>query len=54
LQSWLLGARLDSFSAMIAQATRQAAPDHMAVLERYRDAVQPGLARLGELLQSAA
>jgi cation diffusion facilitator CzcD-associated flavoprotein CzcO len=54
LRSWLLGARLDGFSAMIAHAALEESPEHMAVLERYREAVQPGLARLAELLQSAA
>jgi len=37
---------------MVAEATREASPEHMAVLERYRKAVQPGLARLAELLQA--
>ena len=37
---------------MVAEATREASPELMAVLERYRKAVQPGLARLAELLQA--
>jgi len=39
---------------MIADAKREASPERMAVLERCRKAVQPGLARLAELLQAAA
>ncbi len=53
IQSWLIKARLDRFSAMIARATIQPTSERDAILQRYREAVQPAVARLVELLASA-
>ncbi|MEQ8935443.1 MAG: NAD(P)-dependent oxidoreductase, partial [Amphiplicatus sp.] len=53
IQSWLVKARLDRFSAMIARATNQPTPESEAILQRYREAVQPGIARLTKLLANA-
>ena len=50
LQAWLIDARLDLFSAMTARAMAEGDPGHLALLERYRAAMRPGLARMAQLL----
>jgi hypothetical protein len=50
LGAWLVGARLDRFSGMIAQAIRTGDPAHSAILARYKAATQPAMARLSQLL----
>ncbi len=54
LQKWLVGARLDTFSAMIARATTQADPANTAILGRWGQAIKPGLTKLSALLAHAA
>jgi len=51
LPAWLAGARLDGFSGLIARGMAGADPAHAARLQRYRQARQPGLARIAELLE---
>jgi len=52
IQAWLIDARLDLFSAMTARAMQEGAPEHLAILERYRNAIRPAVARL-QLLAAA-
>lgn len=54
LRKWLAGARLNAVSAMIERALREPAPGNMAALERYRNAVGPGMTGLCRLLGEAA
>jgi len=54
LQKWLIGARLDTFSAMIARAVQQPTPANSAILGRYGQAIKPGVAQLSRLLAQAA
>lgn len=53
LQAWLAGSRLDRFTGMIARASREPTPERMAILQRYREAAGPGLARMAELMTEA-
>jgi hypothetical protein len=50
LPSWLAASRLDGFSAMIARALENPDPANAAIFQRYRQSLQPGLARLAQLL----
>lgn len=52
-QAWQARARLDGYTGMIAQTMRAGDPTHMALLDRYRAAMQPGLANLKQLLAPA-
>jgi hypothetical protein len=54
LQDWLFHSRLDGFTALTARAREEQRPDHMAVLNRFRQAVPSGLARLPELMREHA
>jgi hypothetical protein len=54
LQAWLMGSRLDGFTAMTARAREERHPEHIEAMERYRKAAAPGIARLAELLARAA
>ncbi|MBA3597756.1 MAG: NAD(P)-binding protein [Methylibium sp.] len=53
LRAWLAGARLNLFSPLIARAVQEPDPVNTAILDRYRTAVKPGLARLSSLLAGA-
>ena len=50
LQAWLAASRLDGFSGLIARAMANPDPANTAIFQRYRQALQPGLARLTHLL----
>ena len=50
---WLYGARLDGFTGMFVQAEQEAKPENKAIIERYRQAFQPGLAQIAKLLATA-
>jgi hypothetical protein len=50
LSKWLQSARLDGYTAMFAQAEQDAMPENKAVIERYREALKPGLAQMAQLL----
>ena len=54
LQKWLVGSRLDTFSAMISRAIKEADPANTAILGRWGQAIKPGVAKLSTLLASAA
>lgn len=54
VHAWLAGARLNLFSPMIARAVQEPEPVNTAILDRYRAAMKPGLARLACLLAGAA
>ena len=47
---WLYGARLDGYTAMFVRAKEQPAPENNAILERYAQAIKPGLTQIAELL----
>ncbi len=51
IQNWLIHSRLDRYAAMIARAAAQPTPERDAMLQRYRDAVQPAMKRLSALLE---
>ena len=53
ISKWLYGARLDGFNAMFVRAQQEARPENMAIIERYRQALQPGLAQIAKLLATA-
>ena len=53
LQAWVATARLDRFSGMIARAAQEGRPERMAILNRYRTAMKPGISRIAELLAAA-
>lgn len=53
IQKWLYGARLDGYAAMFARARSEATPENMAIVERYSQALKPGLAQMGKLLANA-
>jgi len=50
---WLYGARLDGFTAMFVRAEQEARPEEKAIIERYRQALKPGLAQIAKLLTAA-
>jgi len=50
LQAWLAASRLDGFGGLIARTMANPDPASAAIFQRYRQAVQPGLARLAQLL----
>jgi hypothetical protein len=50
LQAWLAASRLDGFGGLIARAMLNPDPANAAIFQRYRQALQPGLARLTHLL----
>lgn len=54
LEAWLVGSRLDTFSAMVARALQEPTPASTSILERYRKAIKPGTAQLAKLLAPAA
>jgi hypothetical protein len=54
LQSWLSASRLDGFGAMLARAMINPNPTSAAIFQRYREALQPGLARMAQLLATAS
>jgi NAD(P)-binding Rossmann-like domain len=53
LLKWLHGARLDGYTGMFVRAEQEARPENKAIIERYRQALQPGLARIAKLLATA-
>jgi hypothetical protein len=53
IMKWLYGARLDGFTAMFVRADQEAKPENKAIIERYRQALQPGLAQVAKLLANA-
>ena len=53
LQKWLYGSRLDGFAAMFAHASRQGAPDKLAIIDRYLKAIRPGTTQLAKLMAVA-
>jgi hypothetical protein len=53
LLKWLHGARLDGYTAMFVRAEQEARPENKAIIERYRQALQPGLAQIAKLLATA-
>jgi hypothetical protein len=53
IQKWLYGARLDGYTAMFVKARQEPIPENTAIVERYLQALKPGLARMGTLLASA-
>jgi hypothetical protein len=53
IMKWLYGARLDGFTAMFVRADQEAKPENKAIIERYRQALQPGLAQVTKLLATA-
>jgi hypothetical protein len=50
MQAWLAASRLDGFGGLIARAMANPDPASAAIFQRYRQALQPGLARLTHLL----
>ena len=54
LAEWMSQARLDVPSGMVARVLQQADPHKLALLERVRGARRAGLARLQQLLETAA
>jgi hypothetical protein len=50
LKQWMYRARLDGYSAMSVRAKQEPAPEYGAILERYHQAIQPGLAQIAKLL----
>jgi hypothetical protein len=53
IQKWLYGARLDGYTAMFARARKEPTPENTAIVERYMQALKPGLAQMGRLLATA-
>jgi hypothetical protein len=53
IQKWLYGARLDGYTAMFVNARQKPTPENAAIVERYVQALKPGLAQMGKLLASA-
>jgi hypothetical protein len=53
LQLWLSRSRLDGYSAMTVRAMLEPTEESTALMQRYRTAVRPGLARMVELLREA-
>ncbi len=53
MQQWREQSRLDGYAGMIAEAMRRGNPAELALMARYRDAMQPGLANLKQLLAPA-
>lgn len=53
IQKWLVGARLDGYGAMFARARSEPTPQNTAIVERYVQALKPGLAQMGKLLAGA-
>ncbi len=53
IQKWLYGARLDGYNAMFAKARQQPTPENTAIVERYLQAVKPGVAQMAKLLATA-
>ena len=50
MMRWLYGARLDGFTAMFVRAKEQPSPENDAILERYVQAIKPGLTQIAALL----
>jgi hypothetical protein len=50
---WLYGARLDGYTGMFVRAEQEAKPENNAIIERFRQALQPGLAQIAKLLATA-
>lgn len=53
LSKWLLGARLDGYTAMFAQAEQDGMSENKVIIERYQEALKPGLAQIAKLLAAA-
>jgi len=53
IQKWLYGARLDGYTALFARAFKEPTPENTAILQRYAQALKPGVAQMAELLASA-
>lgn len=53
IMAWLASSRLDRFSGMVARAAAGGRPEQLAILERYRAAAKPGIARIARLLAEA-
>lgn len=54
LQAWMAASRLDRFAGMIARAASEPTPERMAILQRYREAAGPAIARIAALMSQAA
>ena len=54
LMTWLLGSRLDQFSKMTFQAAADGDQAKMQLLERYRKAIKPAVARMREMAAAQA
>ena len=54
IQKWLFGARLDGYAAMFARAGKEPTAENTAIIERYLQALKPGVAQMGKLLATAA
>jgi hypothetical protein len=50
---WLYDARLDGYTGMFVRAEQEARPENKAIIERFRQALQPGLAQIAKLLATA-
>ena len=53
IPQWLYGARLDGYTGMFVRAEQEAGPENKAIIERFRQALQPGLAQIAKLLATA-
>jgi hypothetical protein len=53
IQNWLHGARLDGYAAMFAKARKEPTSESTAIVERYLQALKPGLAQMAKLLATA-
>lgn len=53
IQKWLHGARLDGYTAMFVKARQEPTPENTAIVERYLQALKPGLAQMAKLLAAA-
>lgn len=53
IQKWLYGARLDGYTAMFVRAQREPSPANAAIVERYMQALRPGLSRMANLAATA-
>ena len=53
LLKWLHGARLDGYTGMFVRAEQEARPENKEIIERYRQALQPGLEQIAKLLATA-
>lgn len=53
IMKWLSGARLDGYTAMFARASKEPTPEKAAILERYSQALKPGMTNMGKLLATS-